>query len=1105
MVLSHSLTSRIWPSHSSTQPVVISVLALSTWLVLASGSVLTFASDQPVRTQQQSISKEKTENLPSVQFNRDIRPLLSSTCLKCHGFDEKTRQGELRLDIAEEASRVIDVNDPLSSELWKRITSTDPDLVMPPPEETRQLSQQDKQKIQAWLESGAGYQGHWAFEKISRPEPAVVADAPTQWQENPSDRFLLAAQRNAGLSPQQPADRETLIRRVALSLTGLPPTLAEVDQFLADQAPGAYQRMVDRYLDSPHYGEEMAKHWLDIARYGDTHGLHLDNVRQIWAYRDWVVGAFNQNLPFDQFTIQQLAGDLLPNATTSQKIASGFNRCNVTTSEGGAINEEFLFRYAAERATTTYQAWMGLTGGCAVCHDHKYDPISTKEFYSIYAFFYSMSDPAMDGNIENTPPFLSLATAEHEAELQRLENLVNVADQQLQELASQLASSWDQWQQERGQYREAQIVDVLLDDTLPLGASASNTSRNAERWLIGQSSPITKAPGTGLVGTALQGTALQGTVLRADGAVAMGRRALTMAYGDFHEQKINGGLLPRAIPQQATLEVWLLVDELHPPQAVMIELNTSQGVRRIGLGEVAALGRGSFSDERNPRVGDLPPKGQWTNLVVNFDGLKLEPGSLIQSLTLAQFGGIVSWDGLLLRGSAEADSDPRNSLEAWLEFSKGKDTPILPAPVAAALKGYNPEKAQSEGELFQLRTQFLKHIARDVPEQLIRARIHWERARVDLAVYQAAIPGTMISGDLPQPRQAHVMTRGQYDAPGDPVNPDTPACLPPLGVSASERRLTRLDLANWLVREDHPLTSRVAVNRFWQQIFGIGLVETSDDFGMQGSPPSHPELLDWLADEFMRTGWDVRNLVRLMVTSAAFQQQTVHHAEGLRVDPSNRLLARGPRVRLDAEQIRDLSLAASGLLNRKMGGPGFLSYQPENIWEPVGYANSNTRYYLRDRGDEIYRRSLYAFIKRTAPPPFLSNFDAPNREMLCTRRERSNTPLQALQLMNDVQHVEAARQLAATVLRSSSTTEAQRIDLMFRLVMARYPDAMEGKELQQVLQTFLQRYASDPQAANQLVRFGQLPTDPLIEPQQLAAYTLLANLMLNLDEAINRN
>jgi Protein of unknown function (DUF1553)/Protein of unknown function (DUF1549)/Planctomycete cytochrome C len=1011
-----------------------------------------------------------------VNFNRDIRPLLSKNCFKCHGFDEKSRQADLRLDTAEAAAKIIDPAKPTESELWKRITSTDPENVMPPPNEQHQLSASEKTLIENWLKSGGKYQGHWALEKIANPEPPTVSASQPSWQTNPIDRFLLPVQRRAGLSPQAPANKETLIRRVAIALTGLPPTLEELDRFLNDSAPDAYEKMVDRYLASQHYGEEMAKHWLDVARYGDTHGLHLDNVRQIWAYRDWVINAFNQNLPFDQFTVQQLAGDLLPSPTQSQLIASGFNRCNVTTSEGGAINEEFLYRYAVERTTTTFQAWMGLTGGCAVCHDHKFDPISMREFYSVYSFFYSMSDPAMDGNIENTSPYLSLATAEQKAELERLTVAIDLASGALQAEASKLASNWDKWLLDQGGMPQGNIHDILLDDLLPLGSSASNTSRNAERWVDGK---FVEAP--------------------------LGSRALAMAYGDFHEQKINGGLVPRAVPKDPSLEFWIRIDDLHPPKAVMLELGTSNGTRRYAVGEVSALERGKFDDPKNVRLGDLTPPGKWTKIEVPTDKLNLEPGVFIQSLNLAQFGGEVWWDGVVLKGSAPSDNDPRVTLAAWREYSKGKDTPVLSAEVAGALKKPAESEQETESVLSEIRTQFVKYIARKVPIQLSRARQQVELVTRQRELLKSSIPGTMISGDLATPRQAHVMTRGQYTDPGEAVQPGTPNCMPPLGVTASDRRLSRLDLANWLVREDHPLTARVTVNRFWQQVFGTGIVSTSDDFGTQGSPPSHPELLDWLANDFRSSGWDVRRLMKLLVTSSAFQQQTLNHSENLRIDPNNRLLARGPRMRLDAEQMRDLSLATSGLMTRKLGGPGFLTYQPPNIWEPVGYANSNTRYYLRDRGEDIYRRSVYAFVKRTAPPPFMSNFDAPNREMICSRRERSNTPLQALQLMNDVQHVEAARHLAARVLQAASPNDHDRIDLMFRLVLARYPDATEHEELSKALGDFELRYLDDAPAAKKLIEFGQSAPPSQFPAEKLASYTLLANLVLNLDESVNRN
>ncbi|MFO1062297.1 MAG: PSD1 and planctomycete cytochrome C domain-containing protein [Pirellulales bacterium] len=1015
-----------------------------------------------------------------LQFNRDVRPILSAACFRCHGFDAKARQADLRLDSADDATRpredgpAVVPGKPDESSVWKRIVSADKDLVMPPPDAIRQLTDAEKETLKRWIAEGAKYQRHWSVEPITNPAVPAESTEYAAWNRNPIDRFLLQKIVAAGLKPQPEADRATLVRRVAFTLTGLPPTLEEIDLFTADTSPDAYEAMVDRYLESSAYGEEMAKHWLDMARYGDTHGLHLDNVRDIWAYRDWVVSAFNSNKPFDQFTIEQLAGDQLPNPTKEQLIATGFNRCNVTTSEGGAIVDEFLFRYAVDRSSTTIGTWMGMTGGCAVCHDHKYDPLSMKEFYSFYAFFYSAADPAMDGNKNDTPPYLSLSTAEQDVELARLRKALNDIDQQLQKAAEHEAGSIAlETDAAKSAAELGHIERLWMDDELPIGAGANNTTRNREEWVTSSNMEI-----------------------------PVGRRALKTAFGDYSQQKMDGGLIPKIIPTAPKLSFWIHIDRHNPSRALMIELATGKGTRRFGWGEVALLRKGEFNNADNRRVGDLPEAGRWHRITLSAEDLHLEPGTAVNDLLLAQFGGIAFWDGISISGDSLSDKDPAVSIQNWLDFAKGKNVPTMPKEVAAILKSGKLDGAD-EGSIFQLKTQWAKLISASVSSDLKARRSDWLRARIDEQIVSDAIPGTMIFKDLPEPRQAHMMKRGQYDQPGDKVEPGTPAFLPPLK-KADEKRATRLDMAKWLISDEHPLTARVTVNRFWQQVFGIGLVKTSDDFGTQGEPPSHPELLDSIAAGFRESKWDVKRLMRNLLTSAAFRQGSKVEASSLEKDPQNRLLSRGPRLRLDAEQIRDNALAVSGMLNRRMGGPGFLTYQPPNIWEPVGYGDSNTRYYLQDFGPDIYRRSLYSFIKRTAPPPFLLNFDAPNREMVCTRRERSNTPLQALQLMNDIQHVEAARGLAARILKEADQDDEARIRFAVRTVLGRSVDAGEVSTLKSALDKFRGKFADNAADAQKLVAVGQSAPPETIEAKELASFTLLANLILNLDEAVTR-
>jgi hypothetical protein len=1029
-----------------------------------------------------------------ITFNRDIRPILAANCFACHGFDARQRKADLRLDTADGAyadrdgTIAIKPKDLSNSEVWRRLTANDPDIVMPPPATKKKLTQHEKDTIRQWIEQGAEYQKHWAFEapvQARVPEPRNPF-----WAKNDLDRFLLARLESEGLAPSPEADRSTLIRRVSFALTGLPPTLAELDAFESDSSPQAYEKMVDRYLKSPRYGEEMARHWLDVARYADTHGLHLDNERTMWAYRDWVVQAFNDNKRFDTFTIEQLAGDLLPNPTPQQLTATGFNRCNVTTSEGGSIAAEFVYRYAVDRTSTMIQTWMGLTGGCAVCHDHKYDPLTMREFYSLYAFFNSAADPAMDKNINTTDPFFKIATDEQTAELSRLRAAAASAKQRLEQAARQ--AEYVDAAEHADHNRRLAVEDVWLDDLFPGQSKVTCSSRNESVW----SDPRKIEPKSG-------------------------RRALQQFSAANYHDKFDDPLQPLIVPEQPRLSVWVRLDPFEPSQTLKLELVTNRGNRRFLWGDATKYGADNFDKDR---LGDLPPPGQWTRLEIPADKLQLQTGDSVRGVTLAQFGGIAWWDALTMSGEVDVASDPRSSMLVWWKSRAGKDTPGVPKEIATLLKqgpteAAKPREANADDnkraeQVAALRQFFLAFIARPINDELRERQREWLDAQAAVATFEDSIPGTMIFKDLDKPRESFVMLRGQYDKPGEKVEPNVPAIFPPLVKQAvrsgdeppaADRRPNRLDLANWLVSAEHPLTARVTVNRFWQQFFGTGLVKTSYDFGTQGDLPSHPELLDWLAIWYRENGWDTKALVRLIVTSAAFRQSAQVTPELLRRDPDNRLLARGPRFRLDAEQVRDNALFVSGLINLEMGGRGVKSYQPPNIWEPVGYSDSNTRYYLQDHGDALYRRSIYAFLKRTAPPPFMSNFDAPNREQFCTKRERSNTPLQALQLLNDTQHFEAARAFGERLLTEGGESFDERLAFAYRVALSREPATAELATLRRAFEYYSQRYRDDVDAARKVVSVGESKPKSAHDVSELATYTLLANLILNLDETITRN
>ncbi len=1011
-----------------------------------------------------------------VDFNHDVRLILSDNCFACHGPDEKKRKAKLRLDTEAGAKadlgkgvRAVVAGKVSESALWRRITATDPDSIMPPPETHKKLTAQQIGVLKQWIEEGGNYKGHWAFEAPKRPAVPAVKQAGAV--RTGIDAFILAQLEARGMGLSAEADRETLIRRVTFDLTGLPPTLAEVESFLADKDANAYERLVDRLLKSPRHGEHMARYWLDAARYGDTHGLHLDNERSMWPYRDWVVRAFNRNLPFDQFTVEQLAGDLLPNPTQEQLTASGFNRCNVTTGEGGSINEELLFRYAVDRTETTAAVWMGLTAGCAVCHDHKFDPISTKEFYSLYSFFNSAADPAMDGNSLTTPPILKLASAEQQKKLNDLDGRIAGIEKKIRELVAKV------------EYTDPATLTpppgvvrsetVWVEDDFPAGAKVTASPGEPTQWV----------------------TADKG------GRVFSGKRALKRSDKGIAQDFFEGGPGITVVSgAKIFAHVFLETNDL--PKTVMVQFHVGGNwSARAVWGDEDAIDWGKKGTNERKKLGPLPKAGEWVKLEFAADRLGLKAGTKIAGVAFTQFGGTVFWDKAGMSAETNPVTDPTQSLAAWEKENQGKNNQELPVEVRNIFRSVKPADRKPD-QTKKLRDYYLENVCATTRPAFEGLRKELGPVKAERDALDKTIPATFIYRDMEKQRESFVMIRGQYNKPGERVYPNVPAILPPLPKGDTTNRLS---LARWLVEPQHPLTARVAVNRFWQQFFGLGIVKTANDFGAQGEPPSHPELLDWLATTFQQEGWDVRRLVKQIVMSGVYRQSSQVTPALLAADPENRWLARAPRFRLDAEVIRDNALFVSGLMNHTLGGKGVRPYQPENIWEPVAYSGSNTRVYKQDAGDALYRRSLYTFWKRTAPPPNMTTFDAPSRESFCVRRERSNTPLQALVLMNDVQHFEAARAFAQRLLKEGGATAGERLAWGFRTATARKPTAIEQGILNDSLAVQLAKFKTDAEAAKQVITVGDSKPAADLNPAELAAYTLVANLILNLDEALTKN
>ncbi len=995
----------------------------------------------------------------AIGYNRQIRPILADNCFACHGPDSAARKADLRLDQREVAIEMgaITPGKPEESALVERITTDDEETLMPPPATHKTLTPEQKELLARWIASGAEYEPHWSLIPPTRPAVPTVQDK--SWPRNPIDEFILARLEAAGLAPAPEADRRTLARRVSLDLRGLPPDPAEVEAFVNDTAPDAYEKLVDRLLMSSDWGEHRVRYWLDAARYADTHGIHFDNFREMWSYRDWVIKAFNRNMPFDEFTIEQLAGDLLPNRSLDQVVASGFNRCNMTTNEGGAIAEEYLVLYARDRTETTSQVWLGLTAGCAVCHDHKFDPISQKEFYQLAAFFNNTTQGAMDGNIQNTPPVVTVPPEQDRATWETLPAQLSAAQQKIDTRRAEARGDFGTW-----------LAKVTPSDI---------TARVDTAALV-LHAPLGECTGNQLtlaVGGEVQNVSLATSPVYDDGVTS------AKAFKTNAETKIE---VPSAgdfeKDQSFSCSAWVKVPRKDLSGAIVARMDEGSAHRGWDLwldaGRPATHIIHQWPDDAVKVIGKkaLEP-GKWQYVTITYDGSGSAKGVQVYLDGAAQEVEVAA-DTLkntirtevpfkLAQRSTGARLDDLSlqDLRVYARALSTEEVSALASVTRAAYLVARPAEGRSSAETEELYNWWLDKA--DGPyRDLVAAKRALEQTEADIKSRSTV---AHVMHEKNDPALAFVLHRGEYDKRGDEVHPDVPKALPPFPDDLSRNRL---GFAQWLVRPENPLTARVTVNRFWQEVFGRGLVPTTGDFGVAGRLPSHPELLDWLAVEFRESGWDVKRFFRMLVLSSTYRQAATLAPEKREKDADNALLSRGPRFRMDAEMVRDYALAASGLLVEKIGGPSVRPYQPEGVWEAVAMIGSNTRNYKADEGASLYRRSLYTFWKRAAPPASMDIFNAPSREVCAVQRERTNTPLQALVTLNDPQFVEAARRLAARALREGGAADGERIDFIARRLLARPLNAEEHEIVSGSLATLLDYYRQHPEDAKKLVTTG---------------------------------
>ena len=1104
------------PGHFRTAPSVVIAVAL---LAVVAGC--------------QSRHSGVSQSREHLDFNQDVQPILASNCFSCHGPDPEMRKANLRLDLEESAFKkrpgkpdAIVPGRPKASELIRRIESKDPHYLMPQSAqgEAKPMKPEEIAVLKQWVAEGAHYRPHWAFEKPARA--ALPQMQAAGWEKNPIDAFILRRLAKEGLHPSAEADKRTLIRRVTLDLTGLLPTPEEVDHFVQDSSPQAYEHLVDRLLSSPAFGEQRARYWLDYARYADTYGLHYDNSRYIWAYRDYLIKAFNTNEPFDQFAREQIAGDLLPPRNLDQIVASGYVRSGVSSNEGGTIPEELRVNIARERTEAYGAAFLGLTVGCAVCHDHKYDPTTQKDFYQLSAFFNNINEQPFNGDKPNWAPVVRIPKPQNLEAYNRILSKRAELQRQLQALRLQdrvLIQNWLASKQNPAQPVSTDKLQLRLRLDEGGGDVLKNSAPDGKTFPLGKFKPqwgeTTWLWPDFRMDTSTRVEMGQIGDFEWDQPFSSGGWFMLRSAPNFTSSKVSGALISKMDSTQHD-RGWVMAAENgmisvmladQAPKEQALPDKPKKGAKKVEAPKVV------IPKDTTPMraikvstVTALPTNGQWDHLFFTYDGSGRAAGVKFYV------------NGTPVATKVVSDTLARNSMRTAAPLQLGRKSPDeQPARdtryqdlrlYARALTAEEAKRLPFEDYVSEITSRPASQWDRDqwhavtefyfanVDEQAKALEGQVQQMDAELDKLSEGGEVSLVAQERPSVAYADILTRGIYTARKERVEANTPHFLPPLPAGKPHNRLA---LADWTVSPENPLTARVTVNRMWNELFGVGLVETTEDFGIMGQRPSHPELLDWLAVEFRESGWDMKHMYKLMVMSATYRQSAKSTPDQLARDPKNLLLAHGPRFRMDAEMLRDIALQSSGLLVNKIGGPSVKPYQPDNVWESVGYPTSDTTKYKQDHGDALYRRSLYTYWKRMAMPPNMDAFDAPTRDTACTRRQRTDTPLQALVTMNDPQWVEASRALAERLIKQGGKQPEQRIQYLSELVLSHDPSPQMASVLQQSLNQMEKHYATDPVAAHDLVAVGEKPRDAAIPPPELAAWTMVVSEVLNLDETLN--